>query len=217
MAYRREAVFQSPWLCCQAVELVIPPAAGATPTMCRPRACCCRCSTAWACAPGPTANAMSTPAVRSGWPVKRPAACASQARCSAARGWWPTCRWAAAGAGVLARSAALPADPALPHRGVERAREYLAAEPARNDTLADIARAVPVSPFHLARQFRQRAGCTLHGFRTRQRLLAALARLRQGEQNLTPWRWTWALPATAISALPFGAVLAARHGRCARI
>lgn len=71
------------------------------------------------------------------------------------------------------------------HRAVERARDYLASEPQRRDTLADIARAVHSTPFHLARQFRRHTGHSLHGFRTRQRLLAALQRLRAGDDDLT--------------------------------
>ena len=48
--------------------------------------------------------------------------------------------------------------PDRPHRAVEHAREYLASAPERNDTLAEIARAVHCSPFHLARTFRRHAG-----------------------------------------------------------
>lgn len=76
--------------------------------------------------------------------------------------------------------------PALrPHRAVERAREHIAADPGRSDTLADIARAAHCSAFHLARCFRQQTGQTLHGFRTQLRMAAALDRLRQGERDLS--------------------------------
>jgi AraC-like DNA-binding protein len=69
-------------------------------------------------------------------------------------------------------------------RAVERAREYLSVLPSRNDTLADIARAVHCSPFHLARTFRRRTGQSLHGYRTRLRMTQALHRLRGGERDL---------------------------------
>lgn len=72
-----------------------------------------------------------------------------------------------------------------PHRAVERAREYIAAEPQRCDTLQSIARAAHCSPFHLARRFRQQTGQSLHGFRTRLRMALALDRLRQGEDSLS--------------------------------
>jgi AraC-like DNA-binding protein len=71
-----------------------------------------------------------------------------------------------------------------PHRAVERAREYIAAEPQREDALSDIARAANCSAFHLTRRFRQQTGQSLHGFRTRLRMTMALDRLRQGERNL---------------------------------
>lgn len=78
-----------------------------------------------------------------------------------------------------------PATPARPHRGVERAREHIAAAPGRNDTLAEIAAAACCSPFHLARAFRARTGDSLHGFRTRLRLAQAIERLRHGEADLS--------------------------------
>lgn len=72
-----------------------------------------------------------------------------------------------------------------PHRAVERAREYIAAEPQRDDTLQQIAKAANCSAFHLARRFRQQTGQSLHGFRTRLRMTMALDRLREGERNLS--------------------------------
>ncbi|WP_284619413.1 helix-turn-helix domain-containing protein [Aquabacterium humicola] len=70
-------------------------------------------------------------------------------------------------------------------RAVERTRELLAADPARGDTLAEIARAVHASPYHLARQFRRHTGSTVHGHRTRLRITLALQRLAQGASDLT--------------------------------
>ncbi len=75
--------------------------------------------------------------------------------------------------------------PARPHRAVERAREHIATDPGRSDTLADIASAANCSAFHLARRFRQQTGQSLHGFRTQLRMTAALDRLRQGDQDLS--------------------------------
>ncbi|CAN7658172.1 AraC family transcriptional regulator [Variovorax sp. LjRoot290] len=72
-----------------------------------------------------------------------------------------------------------------PHRAVERAREYIAAEPQRDDALTEIARAANCSAFHLARRFRLQTGLSLHGFRTRLRMTLALDRLRKGERNLS--------------------------------
>jgi AraC family transcriptional regulator len=70
-------------------------------------------------------------------------------------------------------------------RAVERARQCLAAQPERGDGLAAIAREAGESPFHLARRFRALTGHTLHGYRTRLRMAQALARLRDGESDLT--------------------------------
>ncbi len=69
------------------------------------------------------------------------------------------------------------------HRAVERARQYLAAAPQRDDTLAEIARAVHSSPFHLARMFRRHTGQSLHAYRTGLRMSVALERIEQGERN----------------------------------
>ncbi|MCW5635281.1 MAG: helix-turn-helix transcriptional regulator [Rubrivivax sp.] len=70
------------------------------------------------------------------------------------------------------------------HRAVERARELLAAEPAADRSLHDIARAVASSPFHLARCFRRATGLGLHAYRTRLRMALALQRLADGERQL---------------------------------
>ena len=72
--------------------------------------------------------------------------------------------------------------PATSH--VERVRELLAAEPARRWTLAEIAQAVHVSPYHLARQFRAATGETIARYLLGLRLALALDRLREGEDDL---------------------------------
>lgn len=72
------------------------------------------------------------------------------------------------------------------HRDIaDAARLHLAASFDRADSLAQIARAVHSSPFHLARLFRGCTGLTLHQFRTRLRMAAALQRLSGGAQDLT--------------------------------
>lgn len=70
-------------------------------------------------------------------------------------------------------------------RKVERAREYLASDPSSDASLLEIARAVAVSPFHLARCFKRDNGIGLHGYRTRLRMGLALASLGDGADDLT--------------------------------
>ena len=70
-------------------------------------------------------------------------------------------------------------------RMVEHARELLAAEPGRPHTLADIARQVHGSPFHLTRTFREVLGMPLHQYLLRLRLTLALHRLDQGDHTLS--------------------------------
>jgi AraC-like DNA-binding protein len=52
-------------------------------------------------------------------------------------------------------------------------------------SLDELARAVGMSPFHLARIFRRHTGFSLHGYRTRIRLLHALDRLEDAHGALT--------------------------------
>jgi AraC-like DNA-binding protein len=52
-------------------------------------------------------------------------------------------------------------------------------------SLDDVARAVGTSPFHLARLFRRHTGFSLHGYRTRIRLLSALDHLEAARGGLT--------------------------------
>jgi AraC-like DNA-binding protein len=70
-------------------------------------------------------------------------------------------------------------------RLVDRAREWLTAHPDSSCGLADVARAVGTSPWHLARVFREECGVTLHAYRQRQRLGLAIARLLEGPQDLS--------------------------------
>jgi AraC-like DNA-binding protein len=67
----------------------------------------------------------------------------------------------------------------------EAARTYLASRLAERVTLEDVARAVHISPFHLARVFQQRTGMPLHRYLTHLRLRASLERLADGAADLT--------------------------------
>jgi AraC-like DNA-binding protein len=68
---------------------------------------------------------------------------------------------------------------------VEAAKTYLAGRLGERVTLDAVARAVHVSPFHLARVFHERAGVPVHRYLTRLRLRAALDRLLGGADDLT--------------------------------
>ncbi len=73
---------------------------------------------------------------------------------------------------------------------VHRARSFMAARVGATNgettpwTLNDVADAACCSPFHLARTFRRATGLSLHGYRQRLRLAAALQRLEEGERDL---------------------------------
>ena len=53
-----------------------------------------------------------------------------------------------------------------------------ALEPIDAQKLSELAQNLDASPFHLARLFRRHTGLSLHGYRTRVRLLSALERPR---------------------------------------
>ena len=67
----------------------------------------------------------------------------------------------------------------------EAAKTYLAAKLSERITLDDVARAVHVSPFHLARIFQHQTGVPVHRYLTQLRLRASLERLADGDQDLT--------------------------------
>jgi AraC-like DNA-binding protein len=67
----------------------------------------------------------------------------------------------------------------------EAVRLTLARRLGERLTLADLGRAVGVSPFHLARRFRAATGSSIHQYRLELRLREALARLRDGAGDLT--------------------------------
>lgn len=67
----------------------------------------------------------------------------------------------------------------------EAAKIFLASRLDERVTLDAIARAVYVSPFHLARLFQQQTGMPVHRYLTILRLRAALEQLAEGATNLT--------------------------------
>jgi AraC family transcriptional regulator len=78
-----------------------------------------------------------------------------------------------------------PTRPARRRERIEAVRVILHQRLSENLTLSDLARAVHSSPFHLARQFRVETGESIHQYRLRLRLGAALERLAAGEGDLT--------------------------------
>lgn len=71
---------------------------------------------------------------------------------------------------------------------VQRAQRFMAEAFARRETvrwtLAEVADAACCSPFHLARIFRRDTGLSLHGYRQRLRIAAALQRIEDGERSV---------------------------------
>ena len=67
----------------------------------------------------------------------------------------------------------------------EAAKTYLASRMNERVTLDEVARAVHVSPFHLARIFQQYTGVPVHRYLTQLRLRASLERLAAGASDLT--------------------------------
>lgn len=74
---------------------------------------------------------------------------------------------------------------ALRSEVVQRTKLFLATAFSERASLADVGRAVHVSPFHLARLFRRELGLTIHQYRHRLRLRAALARIADGKSHLS--------------------------------
>lgn len=73
----------------------------------------------------------------------------------------------------------------VPHRAVNLVRERIAAEPGERATLADLAHGTGLSASELARRFRASTGSSIHQYRLRLRLLVALSRVNDGEDDLT--------------------------------
>lgn len=86
---------------------------------------------------------------------------------------------------VISELSALVSDPpdlspGPPHAGVARARAYIHDRWREDFTLAELAEAAQVSPFHLVRVFRQHVGVPPSGYRRALRVCAAQRLLREG-------------------------------------
>jgi AraC-like DNA-binding protein len=68
---------------------------------------------------------------------------------------------------------------------VDRVRLTLADRLGDRLTLPELGALVGSSPFHLARRFRTATGGPIHGYRTALRVRTAIARIEQGERDLT--------------------------------
>jgi AraC family transcriptional regulator len=72
------------------------------------------------------------------------------------------------------------------HRDVaEAVREIIGADLSEQQTLDELARRVHLSPFHLARVFRDATGSSIHSYRTEVRLRASIRRIADGERIAT--------------------------------
>jgi len=77
-----------------------------------------------------------------------------------------------------------PASPAV-RRRLRDAQAYVAADPARDHRLSDVARIAGCSQFHFARLFRAEIGEPLRSYRKRLRLRLALKLISEGMDDLT--------------------------------
>jgi AraC family transcriptional regulator len=87
-------------------------------------------------------------------------------------------------AALLDRAARRPAPAACSRAHAELAdavRRSIALAPAARRSLVSLAAEHGVSVFHLARVFRRATGCTIHRYRTRLRILAAIERMAGAE------------------------------------
>ena len=122
-----------------------------------------------------------------------------------------------------------PESPAAVHRRhvdlVEAAKALLLRRFAEPLSLDDLARALGASPFHLARIFRRITGFSLHGYRTRIRLLHSLDRLEESRGALTDLALELGFSSQShftdafrrAFGLPPGALGRAGVTRCARV
>jgi AraC family transcriptional regulator len=68
---------------------------------------------------------------------------------------------------------------------VEAVKAHLASRIGERVSLDDVARAVHVSPFHLARIFQQHTGAPIHRYLTQLRLRTSLERIADGAEDLS--------------------------------
>lgn len=83
-----------------------------------------------------------------------------------------------------ARRESQPVNPAL-RRRLQAAQAYVAADPACDHRLSDVAAIAGCSEFHFARVFRLETGQSLRGYRRRLRLRLALKLISEGQDNLS--------------------------------
>lgn len=76
-------------------------------------------------------------------------------------------------------------DMLAPHHAIEAVTEAVAVDPARKWTLAELGRIAHVSPYHLARRFRQKTGVSIYDYVLRARLALALDLLTSTRLDLT--------------------------------
>jgi len=79
-----------------------------------------------------------------------------------------------------AQDASVPREPSWEHPAIKRAKEYLQAYYAEEIALQDLADVTHLSPFYLARIFRQVVGLPPHAYQTQLRLARARTLLAQG-------------------------------------
>jgi len=77
-----------------------------------------------------------------------------------------------------------PAGPAV-RRRLHAAQAFVAADPAADHRLSEVAAVAGCSEFHFARLFRQETGQSLRGYRRRLRTRMALRLISEGESDLT--------------------------------
>ena len=77
-----------------------------------------------------------------------------------------------------------PAGPAV-RRRLQAAQAFIAADPAADHRLSEVARIAGCSEFHFARLFRQETGQSVRGYRRRLRTRLALKLISEGQHDLT--------------------------------
>ena len=86
--------------------------------------------------------------------------------------------------GVSRRRLSRPVSPRV-RDSVEYVRHFIARRPEDRSTLAELASAIDLSPFHLCREFHALTGATISSYRTELRLRGSLERVAAGEDLTT--------------------------------
>lgn len=104
------------------------------------------------------------------------------------RCWESSRRFSTPSTGIAAATPARRGHPRRsggPARSLRKRARELGRSFRRSGGISGLARTLDVSPFQLCRIFRRETGTTLHGFRERLRIAAALERLRESRAELT--------------------------------